>query len=203
MSAVDACPPGVKRVAHYPPGELPDRTNPGDVGFTVGDYRIAEKIRELQSIAYEPEYAAFEHMFCVQDETLGISEALEWGVEYENMRSKYRDVYFVIVELDEPRAVREKAVKFGWEVLEARPRYSYETIFLMWAQLRLTQIARLLRLRRVRDGFDFAITFQRTGTFICSGYGAEWLRSMGYSWKKGTGYVMPARAAKRLGARYG
>ncbi len=28
----------------------------------VGDYWIAEKIRELQGIAYEPEYAAFGHM---------------------------------------------------------------------------------------------------------------------------------------------
>ena len=87
------------------------------------------------------------------------------------------------------------------EVLEAWPRYSYETIALMYAQLRLTQLARLLRLRRPRNGFGFAITFQRTGTSICSGYGAEWLKSMGYPWRKGTGYVMPARAAKRLGAK--
>jgi hypothetical protein len=188
------------KVSHYLPGELPEKTNPGDVGFTSGTYWVARKIQQLQAGVYPKEYAAFNHMFCVQDEALGISEALEWGVEYENLR-KYRDVYFVIVELDEPAVVREKAVAFGWEVLGARPRYSYETIALMWAQLRLTQIARLLRLRRPREGFDFAITFQRTGTSICSGYGASWLSMMGYSWKKGTGYVMPARAAKRLGAR--
>ena len=69
----------------------------------------------------------------------------------------------MIVELEEPPELRAKAVAFGWEVLEARLRYSYETIAIMWAQLRL------FLPRRPRDGFDFAITFQRTGTSICSG----------------------------------
>ncbi len=188
------------RVSYYPPGKIPEKINPGDVGLTSGDYRIAEKIKELQRGAgYRPEHSAFGHMFCCQQEDGGISEALEHGVEYEHV-SKYRDVFFAIVELGEPLAVRQKAVSFGWEVLRARPRYSYETIALMWAQIRYTQLSRMVGFRKPSEGFDFAITFQRTNTSICSGYGAEWLKAMGYSWKKGTGYVMPARVARRFGA---
>ena len=149
-------------------------------------------------MAYRPEHAAFGHMFCCQQEDGGISEALEHGVEYEHI-SKYRDVFFAIVELDEPRAVREKAVAFGWEGLEARPRYSYETIALMWAQLRYTQLARTVGFRKPSEGFDFAITFQRTNTSICSGYGASWLSTMGKVWLRGAGYVVPARVAYDYG----
>lgn len=190
------------RVSYYPPGELPEKLSPGDVGLTSGNYWIAEKIKELQRVAYKPEYAAFGHMFCCHAEDGGISEALEHGVEYEHI-SKYRDVFFAILELDEPPEVREKAVSFGWEVLEARPRYSYETIALMWAQLRYTQLARGFGYRTPKEGFDFAITFQRTNTSICSGYGAEWLKAMGKVWPRGTGYVMPARVAWEYGVERG
>lgn len=36
------------------------------MGFTVGDQRIVDEIRELRAIAYESEYAAFGLVFLVE-----------------------------------------------------------------------------------------------------------------------------------------
>lgn len=190
------------KVEYYPPGKLPTICRAGDVGLAAGDYRLAKKIAEIQDIAYEPQYAAFGHMFCVQQADGLVSEALEFGVEAEHI-SKYRNTFFAIVNVGEPLEVRSKAVEFGYSVLEARPRYSYETIALMYVQLRAAWLAQKLRMwRRPDNGFDFPITFQRTHTAICSGFGAEWLRSMGKVWDRGTGYVMPARVAYEYGAEF-
>lgn len=189
----------------YGPGELPDGLNPGDFGLTLGETDMGQKIRELQEAAgYPPEYAAWGHSFnCMQEDGL-ISEALEWGVEAEWI-GKYRDRTFAIVDVGEPDVVRQKGVAFWWEVLEARPRYSYETIALMWAQIRLSQAAHKLgraNPRKPGDGFDFAVTFQRTNTSICSGCTAEGLKAMGRTFPKGTGYVVPARLGQMHRAAY-
>lgn len=189
-------------VEYYPPGELPEVTRAGDVFLTSGDYRLANKLKEIQGIAYAPEYAALGHMGCVQQDEGLISEALEFGVEAEHI-SKYRDVFFAVINVNEPPEVRQKSVDFGWSVLEARPRYSYETIALMYVQLRAAWVAQKLGLyRRPDNGFDFPVAFQRTGTAICSAYGAEWLKCQGKIWKAGTSYVMPAQVAWEYGVKF-
>ncbi len=170
---------------HYPAGETATNLKPGEFLLTHGTYRLAKLISFAQRLGLPKEdrpFAYYQHAALVVSGTGALVEALGNGVVRSDI-SDYEDREYHLVRIDAEYRDRSQMYLFAQSVLAAKTSYGYLTIL----SLLITYLS------------GFNISFEKTGTSICSGLVANSLVRAGYIFPKPPDFCSPSDLAKFFG----
>lgn len=174
-------------VEYYRPGEGidPDTVGFGDIGLTR---RVDSMMGKTISIF---DGGFYTHSFSIYKPGGIIAEALEWGVEIEDIEKYADDYFYVIIKLDATPEQRIAMFNFMQSVVLAKNpkrvnRYGYGII----ASMALSKI------------FRHNIVFGAgVGTNICSGFSATTSRGAAYIYPEDPAYVSPNDIQRKFNIR--
>ena len=162
----------------YEPGDFPLETYPGDFILTRRDGAFMGKcITFFQNLTGQPKEATFwSHAAMVIGRNGEIQEALEWGVERNNLQEQYVDSWVLYVHTEVSQEDLRQMEVFWNSVWEHKQNYGY------------IHIASLALALLTKTRFMFGVS----GTSICSGQVAGTLVRSGWIFDSEPSHVMPS-----------